>query len=444
MTARHAAHLATRRGFLRGAAGTTLGLAALAGGLPIRPLFADEIAAAAPASDPSGAATLEHLIVLWMAGGPSHLDTFDPKPGRKTGGPYKALPTAVDGLSFCEHLPKLAKEAKDLAVIRSLTSRQGAHERATHLYQTGYEPDATVAHPHLGAWIARARGEPTNDLPAFVAIGGNEGSGFLGPDLAPYQIADVNLPVQDLAPRGVSKERQTRRTAFLDALGGAFADRHGHDVAAAQRAARARARRMMASPAAKAFDPNQESKEKRAAYGNTFIGKACLLARRLVEADVRVVHVTMGGWDNHRDAFPAIQRLCQQLDPAYAELVKDLRERDLLAKTGVLWMGEFSRTPDINATKGRDHYPHAASAVLAGGGVPGGQIIGKTDDDGRKVVESPVAPADLTKTLLHLAGVPVDESRITPAGRPIWPAPKEAKLVPALLPTPAATTRAAT
>ena len=418
------AHALTRRRFVT-SSGALLGALAFAHQAPLA--FAEPPAAAAPA------APLEHLIVLWMAGGPSQIDTFDPKPGRKTGGPFKAIPTAVDGITFSEHLPLLAKEAKDLCVVRSVTSKEAAHERGIRLVQTGYPPSATVDHPHVGAWLVKKLGEPENHLPAFVSIGASTGSGFLGPRLQPFLVRDVNRPVTNLVSP-VPAARQSRRDALLAALAHAFP---GHDhapVVAAQRAARERAKALMASPALSAFELGKEDEKKRKAYGTGAFGKGCLLARRLVEEGVKVVHVTLGGWDNHRQAFPALKRLLGQVDPAFSSLVKDLRERDLLAKTLVVWGGEFGRTPDINATAGRDHYSKAFSMVLAGGGVPGGQVVGKTDDEGRKIVEDPVSPPEILASILTLGGVDLLASVTTGKGRPIWPVPKTAHAVPALLP----------
>jgi uncharacterized protein (DUF1501 family) len=323
----------------------------------------------------------------------------------------------------------MAKAVGDLAVLRGLTSKEGAHERAIRLLQTGYPPSATVRNPHVGAWIAKALPEPENGLPPFVAIGPSEGSGFLGPRYEPFLVRDVNHPVTNLEPP-VPAKRAARREALLDALGG---DGGGDPVVEAQRAARERARRLMASPAVEAFDWTKE-KDALKRYGDSPFGRGCLLARRLVEQGVRVVHVTLGGWDNHRQAFPALKRLMGQVDPAFAALVADLRERDLLGKTCVWWAGEFGRTPVINATQGRDHWPKAFCSVLAGGGVPGGQAVGRTDDDGREVVEGAVTPPEVLATILTLAGVDLAAYETTGKGRPIWPVPKGTQPVPALLP----------
>ncbi len=424
-----------RRAFLTGA-GAALGALLLEG--RVRMAFGD---AEAPVPRREGA-TLDHLIVLWMAGGPSHLDTFDPKPGRKTAGALGAIPTAVDGLSFSEPLPLLAKEASALAVVRGLTSGEGAHERATRLLQTAYPPSATLEHPHVGAWLARALADPACDLPAFVAFGPSTGSGFLGGRTAPFEVTNPSRPLADLAPP-VGAARQRRREALLDALGHALPDAGDAPVAEAWRSARARARRLLASPAVLAFDASKETEASRAAYGKTPFGTACLLARRLVEAGVTVVHVSLGGWDLHQHAYPATANLLKQVDPAFASLLRDLRERSLLDRTLVLWMGEFGRTPDLNATSGRDHHPHAFSAVLAGGGIPGGTVVGRTDEDGRKVVQDPVPPPALLATAIALAGLDPHERVFTQSGRPTWPVPKEAPPVEALLPGPLKTPRAA-
>lgn len=378
----------------------------------VRAVWADDALPVAPGAVPSTvpaapalARRAEHLIVLWMAGGPSHVDTFDPKPGRPTGGPFAAIPTAAEGIQVSEVLPKLALQMNDLVVLRSLTTRQGAHERASTLLQTGWEPEPTLVHPHLGSMLAHALPPAPDDLPAFVSIGGSEGAGFLGPDVAPYTVADAARAMDDLRPRAVDAERLSRRLALLEVLEGAFPGRRDAPVPAAHRTVRERARRLVMSPRVAAFDLAKEPKEGAEPYGATPFGRSCLLARRLVEAGVRVVHVTLGGWDTHQDNFVQVKRLSSILDAGWSALQRDLKVRGLLERTLVLWMGEFGRSPVINPRAGRDHHVEAFSAVLSGAGLPGGRVLGASDEDGHAVKDRPIQVPDLLSTVLHLAGV---------------------------------------
>lgn len=426
-----------RRYLLQGLAGGTVAAwaSARSGFSWVRAAWADD-----PGSPPQAAAglprspeaTADALVLLWMAGGPAHIDTFDPKPGRPTGGPFAALQSAVDGIQVTEVLPKMAAAMRDLAVVRSLTSRQGAHERASTLLQTGYEPEATVVHPHVGAMLAHALPPAPDDLPSFVSVGVSEGAGYLGPSYAPYFVADPARAMDDLKARNVDAERVARRLALLETLEAAFPAGQDAPVARAHRTVRDRARRLVKSARVEAFDLGKEPAASAAPYGATPIGRALLLARRLVEAGVRVVHVTLPGWDTHQDNFAAVKRLCAGLDPAWAALQADLASRGLLERTLVLWMGEFGRSPEINPRQGRDHHVDAFSAVLSGGGIRGGQALGASDEDGRSVKDRPVSVPDLLATVLFAAGVdPL--TTFYANDRPITLLPKEARPVPELL-----------
>lgn len=383
----------------------------------------------------SAAATADRVLVLWMAGGPSQVDTFDPKPGRPTGGPFAAIPSSVAGIQVTEVLPKIAARMADLAVVRSVSSRQGAHERASTLLQTGFEPEGTVVHPHLCSKLAWGLPLPPDDLPSFVSIGTSEGAGYLGPSYAPYLVADPARALDDLKPRNVDAARLARRLAFLDAIEAAFPVEGSDPVVASHRTVRERARRLVTSPRVAAFDLSKEPAATAAPYGSTSMGRALLLSRRLLEAGVRVVHVTQGGWDTHQDNFNAVKRLCGSLDPAWSALLADLSSRGLLERTLVLWMGEFGRTPTINPRAGRDHHVSAFSAVLAGGGIRGGQVVGATDEDGARVVERPVSVPDLLATVFAATGVDPLTTFVANE-RPITFLPKEAQPVRELLEVP--------
>ncbi|HJZ84296.1 MAG TPA: DUF1501 domain-containing protein [Polyangia bacterium] len=356
-------------------------------------------------------------IVLWCNGGPSHVDTWDPKPGA----PFRALRTRAPAIEICEHLPRVAAEAHRLAIVRSLSSREGNHDRAQFLLHTGYAPNPTVAYPSLGAWVSEELGAGGADLPGFVSISGpSAGAGFLGVAHGPFVIPNPSQPPQNLAyPSRVDFVRFARRRSALETLEQGFANETGDARVQARRDLLGKAIRIMYSTRLRAFDLQEEPDSVRAAYGDTDFGRGCLLARRLVEAGVRFVEVVLDGWDTHQNNFERTKRLMGTLDPALATLLAELFERDLLRSTLVLCLGEFGRTPSINANEGRDHYPGAFSAVLAGGGIRGGLVHGATDEAGGKVVTPPVAVADLFATCASLLGLDPALTMRAPGGRPV-------------------------
>ncbi|HHH27176.1 MAG TPA: DUF1501 domain-containing protein [Polyangiaceae bacterium] len=359
------------------------------------------------------------LIVLWMNGGASHIDTFDPKKGRDAG-PFKAIATKTPGLEICEHLPQIAAQSDKLAVVRSVTSKEGNHQRARQLGHTGYVPNPTVAHPSLGAWVSHERGA-VGDLPAFVSVGGpSHGAGFLGVAHGPFVHRKADeLPADVTYGFGVDAERFTRRREALAFVESRFQKQTSSPSVASRREVYGKAARMMHSAQLKAFDLSDEPQAVRDAYGDSDFGRGCLLARRLVEARVPVVEVTLDGWDTHFDNFGRSEKLMADLDPAMATLVRDLAERDLLDRTLVVWMGDFGRTPRINGREGRDHHPRAQSVVLAGGGIRGGIVHGATDDRGDSVVSDPVTMPNLFATLAWQLGVDPSKTLQAPGGRPI-------------------------
>ncbi len=360
-------------------------------------------------------------ILLWMNGGPSHLDTWDPTPGTAVGGKFKAIPTRADGLTISEHLPRVADVAQHLAVLRGMTSKEGNHDRAQHLVHTGYAPNPTVSYPSLGSWVAHEVGDANADLPLFVSISGPSiSAGFLGVQYNPFIVQNVKQPLQntDYAP-GVNMVRFLKRKQALESLEDDFAARTGDPKIKSRRAVYARAIRMMYAPRLKAFDLADEPDATLRAYGDSDFGRGCLMARRLVEGGVRFVEVVLDGWDTHKDNFGRTEKLMGALDPAMASLVRELDERKLLDSTLVMWMGEFGRTPKINENDGRDHHPAAWSAVLAGGGVRGGVVLGATSDDGEKVVTRPTTVPELMATAATLLGLDPGKEFTTPLGRPI-------------------------
>jgi uncharacterized protein (DUF1501 family) len=380
----------------------------------------------------AGKAPAKACIVLWMSGGPSQTDTWDLKPGHKNGGPYQEMATSVPGLRISEHLPKLAASIKDLGIIRSMTTKEGEHGRATQLLHTGQLPSEVVAYPALGSLLAKELGDPDSDLPNYVTVSpqggpGNLGAGFLGPEYAPLAVSGIsdnpnsraNLTIDYLKPDKVvaSRDEDVRRKLLVE-MQGDFERRYGGAAAAAHAATYRKAQRMVDTQARGAFRLEEEPAKIRDAYGRNRFGQGCLLARRLVERGVSFVEVTLEGWDTHQNNFEAVKTLSETLDPAFATLLADLKGRGMLANTLVVWMGEFGRTPLINRTSGRDHFPVAWSTVLAGAGVKGGQAVGNTGKDGAAVVDRPVGVADFLATVFTAVGVDPDKENFTD-GRPI-------------------------
>jgi hypothetical protein len=412
----------SRREFLGSTLAGTLGLA-------LSPAF-QRLLTAAPATRRA-----RSCILLWLNGGPSHLDTFDPKPGAPTGGPFKAIATKVPGLQLSEHLSKLAAQAMHLAVVRSMTSKEADHDLAYALLHTGNPRSETVEFPSIGAVVAREWTAEDGDLPSFISINGNSaGAGFFGVEYSPYVIDNLDEPVANVAlPEHVDEKRRDRQLKALDSLNHSFAKRVGRAGVADHERFTAKAIRLQKSPALRAFSLKDEKPQTLAAYGITprpegeeppeadqsTFGKSCLIARRLVEHGVRFVEVTLDGWDTHTDNFETVATLSRQLDGGFSGLVGDLADRGLLKETLVVCMGEFGRTPVINAQQGRDHWSEAFSIVLAGGGVQGGRVLGATDARGAQVTERPVKVPDLYATLLAAFGINGTNQYRTPEGRPI-------------------------
>jgi hypothetical protein len=379
-------------------------------------------------------------ILLWMSGGPSQLDTFDLKPGHANGGPFKPLATRVPGIQISEHLPRIARFLDRMAIVRSLTSKEGDHDRATFLLHTGYPPQGPVNYPSLGALVSKELADEQSALPSFVSIAPNRflsrdafGSGFLGPRHAPLILAeDVNdgnvmegnnterlLEVEDLAlPAEVGRERIDSRLDLLRQVQRDFLSRRPDLPALSHQHSYERAARLMRT-AGKAFDLDAEKASVREAYGRNLFGQGCLLARRLVERGVPFVEVSLNGWDTHSNNFEEVKRLSGMLDAAWATLMDDLKARGLLDATLIVWMGEFGRTPKINGNAGRDHWPNGFSAVLAGGGIKGGQAIGATGPDGMAVKERPVTVPEFLATVCQALGIDHQKHNLSNVGRPI-------------------------
>ncbi len=361
-------------------------------------------------------------ILLWMQGGPSQFETWDPKPGHRNGGPTQAVASSVPGVKLSEHLPQLAKQMHRLAVIRSVTSREGSHPRATSLMHTGYLPTPTVKYPSLGAVVAEQLPNPECELPPFVQVGRagpiSVGSGFLGVDYSPFSVPQAGQMPEN-ARITTSAERFRRRLELMDQLEEDFAREEARRLVQAHRKLYRKTARMILSRQMQAFDLAREPKSVREAYGQGQFASGCLLARRLIEQGVPFVEVILNGWDTHADNFNRTPQLCRQMDRPFAALLEDLDRRGLLDNTLVIWMGEFGRTPRINPRNGRDHYPRAFSVALAGAGIRGGAVVGRTNAGGTAVEDRPVEVADLFRTFCKALRIDADHEYMTPIGRPI-------------------------
>lgn len=365
------------------------------------------------------------VIILWMAGAPSQLETFDPHPLSKTAFGTKAVRTAVAGLQLAEgfgHLPELMQ---DIALVRSVVSKEADHERAVYNMKTGYRPVPTVVHPSIGAILCHESSDAGVDIPRHISILPDQWparGGYLGAQFDAFQVYDPQKPVQDLKAQ-VKASRASQRMKDLSVIERAFSSgRATHldaDVTLHQDTM-ARALKMMSSEQLRAFNVNEAPVSQRAAYGDSAFGRGCLAALRLIENGVRCVEVTLTGWDTHVNNHELQRKRVGVLDPAFAALVRDLKERKLLDSTLVLCGGEFGRTPKLNPLGGRDHWPYGFSVALTGGGIRGGQAIGSTDPNGEsRAPEHPVSVQDLHSTLQSALGINPDKEIITPIGRPI-------------------------
>ncbi|HRQ88564.1 MAG TPA: DUF1501 domain-containing protein [Bacteroidia bacterium] len=412
----------TRRRFMEGTAKTFLGVGAL--GLTTR-----AGAASGPGLDlPERANAAKHVIYLYMNGGMTHLDTFDTKPGHENQGETTTIRTNVDGIRISGYLPRLAQQADKLAILRSLTSTAGAHDQGNYLMHTSYEQRATIRHPGIGAWALKFKGRLNPNLPGSVYIGGdsriNGGGGFFEPEYEPLAINDPNSGLKHSKLRKMDQGTFDKRLALARELDTDFHQRYDLKQVRAYTQMYDDAVRIMQSKDLKAFDLSGEDKATRERYGDNPFGQGCLLARRLIENDVRAVEVSLGGWDMHNNVFVAAPERCDTLDRGMAALLDDLDQRGKLKDTLVVLTTEFGRTPIINQNEGRDHYPRAFSSVLAGGGIKGGIVHGKTDAGGENVIEDPVKIPDFNATIAHALGLPLEQVLYSPSKRPFTVASK--------------------
>ena len=378
----------------------------------------------------------KRCILLWMAGGASHLDTFDMKMGRPVAGVFRPINTNVTGTQVCEYLPKIARMADKLAIIRSMSTNNPDHAGGTFLMHCGYRQEAFVKHPEIGAMVAKYLGRDDQDLPSFIQLGagGGEsspfaGSGYLGPAYQPFKIGRSGSMPENTSPYGTPESNQ-RRGGLLDSLNQNFSRQQGSPAVSALMSAQDRSRRLLS--ARSVFDVGSEWTKGVDLYGDSDFGKNCLVARKLIESGVPFVEIEQPNYDSHGDNFEHHKALLPQLDHAWSGLLTDLSQRGLLDDTLVVWMGEFGRTPNINNRAGRDHYAKAWSVVLAGGGVKGGITYGSTDQDAREVKDNPVNEGDLFATIYTALGIN-PRVRHFVGTRPIWATPEGAKVVKDIL-----------
>ncbi len=420
----------SRRAFLRGAARSLLGV----GTLPLladqafgRPDAADDTSltdkAQKPTPNPRNPKPCKSVIYVYLSGGMSHLDSFDTKPGASTQGPVQSIKTSADGVLVSEYFPKMAKQMHHVAVLNSMNSNQGAHEQGRYLMHTGYMKRGTVQHPDMGAWSAYFLKRVNPMLPANVKVGGASnglGAGFLESRYAALPIGNPTSGLQHIeVPASVDPDQFTRRLDRLNKMNQQFLDKVDTKPSRAYAGMYDEAVKLMNCEDVVAFDINVEDDATRQRYGDNALGQGCLLARRLVEHGVRFIEVNDGGWDTHSDNFTRVAEKGAVLDQALASLIGDLNDRGLLDDTLIVLATEFGRTPTIvNNNAGRNHYPKAFTCLLAGGGIVGGQKYGKTDAEGRQVVENRVSVPDFNATIGYALDLPLDKEVYSPSRRP--------------------------
>lgn len=414
----------SRRTFVAGAAKSLLGIGAM-------PALANLAAASSAVGNGNGRKPkAKSVIYLYMNGGMSHLDTFDTKPGAETQGPVESIDSSADGVQISQFFPKMAEQMHHVAVINSMSSTQGAHAQGQYFMHTSYFVRGTIRHPDMGAWSSKLLGKSNPSLPSNVRVGSNSagiGSGFLESSFSPLSIGNPEAGLQySKTIDGMTDSRFERRMKKLKEMNQAFSSKFNTKDSRAYASMYDDAVKLMKSKDLTAFDLSQEDDAVRERYGRNPFGQGCLLARRLVGHGVRFVEVGNGGWDTHGDNFNRVEQKGAVLDQALAALLDDLSASGMLDSTLVVLATEFGRTPTIqtNRDNGRNHYPQAFTCLLAGGGIKGGLKYGKTDDEGREVVEDTVAIPDFNATIAHALGISLKKKTISPSMRPFTVADK--------------------
>jgi uncharacterized protein (DUF1501 family) len=360
-------------------------------------------------------------ILLWLGGGPPTIDMWDLKPDSKNGGEFKPISTAAH-YQVSEHLPKVAKIASKISIVRSMSTREADHGRGRYYLHTSYVPNPTVIHPSFGSIVSKELGSkrPWLEIPAFVSIGGaSEGPGFLGMANAPF-VVDGGGQIRNARCDNVDADRFHHRLAMLDVVETGFINSKRGEAPQAHKDIYKKAVNLMTSQQMAAFRCQDERPELLASYGNNNFGKGLVMARRLVEIGVPFVEVTLDGWDLHQRVFDGLKtRLLPNLDQGLSALVNDLSARGMLEHTVIVCMGEFGRTPRINQDVGRDHWAQSWSVVMAGGGLKSGQVIGGTDKEGVAVEGKSYLPGDVWATVAHALGIPLNVVYTSKLGRPM-------------------------
>lgn len=359
-------------------------------------------------------------ILLWMGGGPSTMDLWDLKPGAITGGPFQQIKTSGD-VQISEHLPMMAQQMHHMAIVRSMSTREADHNRGRYYMHTGYVPNPNVEYPSYGSVLAHelSHQRPELEIPPFISVGGaSEGPGFLGMAWAPFTVSS-NGRIRNLEMQ-LNEKRLIQRMAALDLIETGFISQQRGTASEDHRKVLKKTLDLMTSAQMQAFRVETEPEAVQERYGKNNFGQGCLMARRLVEAGVPFVEVDLGGWDNHADIFNTLKddRL-PVLDRAMSALVEDLAQRELLNDTAIIWMGEFSRTPNINADTGRDHWARAWSVVVGGAGIKGGIAVGATNEDGTSVITEPYSSEDLMATVCKALGISLETTYTSKNGRPM-------------------------
>lgn len=411
----------SRRRFVERLARTTLGVS----------LASAPVAQAALAAASAKKPLADQCILLMMSGGMSHLDTFDPKPEKsEVMGKTGIIKTSITGEAFADNIPNLAKMANKLAVIRSMFQKTADHQQATYQMRTSYSAIPTIIHPSMGPWAQRLLGRRNATLPDSVTIGAgvnHPGAGFLPPEFSPMPVDDAARGVPNMTPYGYGSDEQSltqydallkRRLDLTEKLDATFRTEVKHEKVSAYTKFYDETLKFLRSEDLKLFDLSKESAEVRERYGKSSIGQGCLLAKRLVKGGVRFVEVSHGGWDTHVDNFDRVPEIAGTMDVAISNLIADLEAEGLLSRTLVVIATEFGRTPKINSNDGRDHHSIAFSCALAGGGVRGGQIIGKSDATGERLASEQTEAKTLNATIAHALGLDLNQVIYSPSGRP--------------------------
>lgn len=363
--------------------------------------------AKAPLSNsPTGKA--KRCVVLWMEGGPSQLDTFDPKPGKSTGGPVSAITTSVPGIEISEYLPQVAKQMHNLSIVRNLTSDEGEHVRATHYLHTGFKFVPSFPRPSMGSVVSAQM--PDMDIPKYVSLGSpGFGPAYMGPENAPFSVqnlGEANQLIQRI-------RRRSTQLSLLSKLDQGFSGDVKDERVIQRRANIEKIGRMAQTGFGEALDVQKFTAQDRQRYGNSEFGRRCLVAKRLLDLGVNFVEVQMGGWDTHQQNFRNVQRLTGAIDPPFAALVEDLKNSGMYEDTVLIWMGEFGRTPNINARNGRDHFPRCTPVVIGGGPVNTGITVGATNELGTRIEGDQYRVADLFATIYSAFGIKPDHEFTT-------------------------------